>query len=71
MLIEFVAEEELQNVLHGFQKGKILRSYGWFVESFLGFNWKLGRDLLEVMEESQSIGKICPLSYPISLLTFP
>ena len=56
--MEEVLEEELNEVLHSFQKDKSLRPNGWSLEFFLGLYEIIGSDLLKVVEESRESRKI-------------
>jgi hypothetical protein len=57
-LTRLVTEKELIEVLHTFQKGKILSPDGWPIEFYLGCFDVLGPDLLRVIEESRVKGHI-------------
>eukprot|EP01018_Ginkgo_biloba_P003770 Gb_15008 [translate_table: standard] len=57
-LLEEVSKDELQTVLHSFQKGKSPGLDGWTVEFFLGFYEVIEEDLMSVIEESRSSGRI-------------
>ena len=51
-LTKEIMEEEIQQVLHSFQKGKSLGLDGFTLEFFLGFYDKIKEDLLAVFKES-------------------
>jgi hypothetical protein len=53
VLYEEVAVEELKEVLHSFEKGKILGPNEWPIEFYIGFYETLGNDLLQVIKESR------------------
>jgi hypothetical protein len=55
-LMDKLSEEELKEVLHNFQKDKILGPDGWNVKSFLGLYDLIGRDILKVVEEYRMEG---------------
>jgi hypothetical protein len=57
-LMEEVSEDELKEVLHSFQKDKILGLDGWSMDFFVGFFDFFGKDLLKVVEESRTNGYI-------------
>ena len=57
-LTKNIMEEEIQQVLHSFQKGKIPRPDGFTLEFFLGFYDKIKEDILEVVKEYQISGKV-------------
>jgi hypothetical protein len=57
-MIEEVSKEELQLVLHSFQKYKIQGPDGWLVPFFLGFYEMLEEYSLRVIEESKVSGRI-------------
>jgi hypothetical protein len=57
-LMEDVSKEELQVVLHSFQKDKSHSPKGWPMEFFLGFYEILEEDLSRVMEESHTSKKV-------------
>ena len=61
-LMKEVLEEELKEVLGSFQKDKIPGPDGWTIEFFLDLFEILGRDLLQVVEDSRSAGWI-PASF--------
>jgi hypothetical protein len=77
-----VSEDELQVVMHIFQKDKSPGLDGWMIEFFLGFYDLLGVDILKVVEESRSGGFMYPSfnstfislipksDYPISMNDF-
>jgi hypothetical protein len=52
-LMEAVKEEELKEVLHSFQKDKILGPDGWSMDFFVGLYDLIGQDILKVIEESR------------------
>jgi hypothetical protein len=56
--MEEVLVDELKEVLHGFQKDKIPGLDDWPVEFFIGFFDLIGKDILEVVEESRKVGHI-------------
>jgi len=51
-------EGEILATLEGFQKSKIPGMDSFYVEFFLGFYDLLKEDLLKVIQESQSVGKV-------------
>jgi hypothetical protein len=51
--MEEVTEEELKDVLHNFQKDKILGPDGWTIEFLLGLYDLLGQDLLKLVEDTR------------------
>jgi len=53
-----ISEKKLLEVLHSFQKGKILGLDGWPIEFYLGFFYLNCPDVLKVVEESRVIGYI-------------
>ena len=55
-LMKEVSEEELKEVLGSFQKDKSPGPDGWTIEFFLDLFEILGRDLLQVVEDSRSAG---------------
>jgi hypothetical protein len=57
-LMAAVTEKELLEVIHYFQKGKILGPDGWPIEFYLGFFNLIGQDVLKVVEESRVNGHI-------------
>jgi hypothetical protein len=59
-LMEEVIVDEVKEVLHGFQKDKSPGPNGWTIEFFLGLFDLIGKDILEVIEESRSYGHIYP-----------
>jgi hypothetical protein len=61
LLMEEVSEEELKEVLHSFQKDKSPGPYGWTIEFFMGLYDFLRHDMLKLVEDTRSLGKI-PLS---------
>jgi hypothetical protein len=58
ILMEEVSKAELKDVLHRFQKDKSPSPDGWLVEFFLGFYEIIGDDLLRVIEESRTSGRV-------------
>ena len=61
-LVKALTEEELKEVLGSFQKDKSLGPDGWTIDFFLGLFDILGRDLLQVVEDSRLAGWI-PASF--------
>jgi hypothetical protein len=57
-LMEVVSKEELQEVFHIFQKYKSPSPYQWPMEFFLWFYELSKGDILRVIEESRTYGKI-------------
>ena len=55
-LMEEVSEEELKATLNSFQRDKILGPDGWTVEFFLARYDVIGRDLLQLVEETRING---------------
>lgn len=51
-LAEEVFKEEMNHILHSFQKGQSLGHDGCTVEFFIGFYEMLKDDLLKVVQES-------------------
>jgi hypothetical protein len=56
--MEEVSKEELKLVLPSFNKDKSLGPDGWHVDFFLGFYDLMEEDLLRVVEEVQTSGKV-------------
>ena len=52
------SEEELNNILHSFQKSKIPGLDGFTLEFFLGFYDLIKEDILKVVIESQQSEKV-------------
>ena len=61
-LVKELTEEELKEVLGSFQKDKSPGPDGWTIDFFLGLFDILGRDLLQVVEDSRLAGWI-PASF--------
>lgn len=57
-LQQAVSPMELEIVLHWFNKIKSRSLNGWTIEFFLGFYELIGRDLLNVLEESHTFGQM-------------
>ena len=57
-LTKEITEEEVNLILHSFQKGKSLGLDGFTLEFFLGFYDLLKKDILEVVKESQNSRKV-------------
>ena len=57
-LMEEVSEEELKCVLQSFQKDKIPGPDGWLIEFFMELYDMLGQDLLQVVEDTRTTGRI-------------
>lgn len=57
-LMEEVTLDELKGVMHSFQRDKSPGPDGWTIEFYEGFFELLGKDLLEVVEESRKSGVI-------------
>lgn len=55
-LMEKVSKAELHEVLHNFQKNKISGPDEWTVEFFLAFYDLIGKDILQVVEETHKEG---------------
>jgi len=53
-----VTPAELEGTLKWFKKDKSLGLDGWSIEFYLEFYNLLGQDLLNVVEESNTIGKL-------------
>lgn len=53
-----VTLSKIKKALIGLAKDKILCPYGWIVEIFFIFFYLIGKDLLEVVEESRLRGKV-------------
>jgi hypothetical protein len=58
LLMEEVTEKELLEVLHSFQKDKIPGPDGWTIEFFLGCYEIVGPDLLKMIEDTRTSGRI-------------
>jgi len=57
-LIEEVLEEELKEVLHIFQKYKIIGPDGWTIEFFIGLYELIEVDIMHIVEETRIEGDI-------------
>ena len=57
-LTKDITEEEKQQVLHSFQKGKSHGPDRFTLEFFLGFYDKIKEDILAVVKESRKAGKV-------------
>ena len=57
-LTKKISEEEIRHTLHTFQKGKSRGPDRFTVELYLGFYDMLKKDILEVVKESQRLGKV-------------
>jgi hypothetical protein len=57
-LMEELSEDELEEVLHNFQKNKIPGLDGWTIYFFVGIFEFIGKDILKVVEESRVNGHI-------------
>ena len=57
-LIKEIYEEEIRYSIHSFLKGKSLGLDGFTVEFYIGFYDLIKKDILEVMRESQELGKV-------------
>ena len=57
-LTKEITKDDIQQVLHSFQKGKSPGPNGFTLEFFLGFYDKIKEDILEVVKESQKSGKV-------------
>ena len=58
MVNHLVTLREVESVLRGFAKYKSHGMDGWLVELFLEFFDTMGIDILHVVEESRTIGKV-------------
>ena len=66
-LMEEASKDKLHTVLHSFQKDKSPRLVGWPIEFFLDFYDLIEEDLLRVIEESRSFGKVLAALMLLSL----
>ena len=57
-LTKEITEEEVNHILHTFQKGKIAGPYYFTLEFYLGFYDLINKDILEVVKESQKSRKV-------------
>ena len=57
-LLEEVSEEELNKIVHSFQKGKSSGPDGFTLDFLLGFYDLSKTDILKVVRESQRTGKV-------------
>jgi hypothetical protein len=57
-LFSEVTEKEIKETLQIFHKNKIPRPDGWTIEFFRGFFDLIDTDMLKVIEESQTNGRI-------------
>jgi hypothetical protein len=53
-----IIQDELKEVLHKFQKDKIMGLDGWIVQFYTSFFDLIGKDLLAMVEESHMVGHI-------------
>jgi hypothetical protein len=53
-----ITKKELEAVLTSFKREKSHKSDGWIVELFIGFYKMLEYEILRVVEETRSFGKI-------------
>ena len=70
-LTKDIMEEEIQKVLHSFQKGKSLGPDGFTLEFFLGFYDKIKEDILEVVKEYRKVGKVLGSLFPTFITLIP
>lgn len=58
LLVEEVPKEELKVTLASFEMDKTLGTYGWIVESFIGFYALMEDHLLRVVQNLRRTGKV-------------